>query len=225
MRNYAKSIYITAPLTLIALIAAVLLHYCAKGTGAEFWCNVCLGIFGSGLLTALVSCVGYAYEKKKTMEGFYFTTLQILRTLDRYDLSWSRNRKISFLLDFCDTDKFSWDAYYGDIYFLFDFSRSQSNYVYERIYLPIIQFYDGIDRNAFHLELYRDGDVNNSAVVDKKIAKIESMLISKEQRDMEWDGEKSTVTSIKYILTDPIHEELDGRYYDLMYGKSCRRAK
>ena len=159
------------------------------------------------------------------MEGFYFTTLEILRTLSRYDDTWGRNRKIDLLLAFSEASRFSWDAYYGDMYFLFDFSKKRINYVYEKIYIPIINVDHEINYDAIHLELFRNGDANNSAFVDGMITKIESMLISKEQRVIESGGEQCTVTNVNYILTNPIYKELDGRYYDLMYGKSYRRAK
>ena len=225
MRNYAISIYITTPLTIIALGVAILLHYCACGTDADFWCNICLGIFGSGLLTVLVSCVGYASEKKKTMEGFYFGTNEILRRFGRYGLNWERGHKIDFLVDCSETDRFSWDAYYGDMYFLFDFSRKRINYVFETIYSPIIRFYDEVESKVFHLKLYRDGESNNGLVIDKMIAEIESMLISETKHVIERNGETFTVTSEKAILTEPIYKELDGKYYDLMYGKAYRRVK
>lgn len=74
MRNYAISIYITTPLTIIALGVAILLHYCAGGADAGFWCNICLGIFGSGLLTVLVSCVVGMHLKRKKQWRDFITT-------------------------------------------------------------------------------------------------------------------------------------------------------
>ena len=224
MRNYAKSIYFTAPLTLIALIAAVLLHYCVKGTGTEFWCNVCLGIFGSGLLTVLVSCVGYASEKKKTMEGFYYNTLDILRFLSRYDGSWGRDRKIDFFICYCDMNLVSWDMCFGDMLFLFDFSKKSIKYVFEKIYSPILKFNKTVGNRSYHLRLYKNGDSNNTAVIDKMLAEIESLLITEEKSVVESEGKQITVTHVKSLLTNPVLEELYDGYYNLMYRKSQREG-
>lgn len=222
MRNYAISIYITAPLTIIALIVATLLHYCATGANAGFWCNVCLGIFGSGLLTVLVSCVGYASEKKKTMEGFYYDTLDILRFLSRYDVNWNRDRKIDFFICYCDMNLDSWDMYFGDMLFLFDFSKKKRKYVFEKIYSPIIKFKKAVGNKSFHLRLYKDGDSNNTAVIDKMLGEIESLLITKDKSVVESEGRQITMTHVKSLLTNPVLEELYDGYYNLMYRKSQR---
>ena len=225
MRNYAISIYITTPLTIVALGAAILLHYCVGGAEADFWCNICLGIFGSGLLTFLVSCVGYASEKKKTMEGFYCNTLDIVGFLSRYDGRWERERKIDFFICYCDMNFDSWNMYYGDMHFLFDFSRKNIKYVFEKIYSPIIKFNKAVGSKSFHLRLYKDGDSNNVAVIDKMLAEIESLLITEEKSVVESEGKQITVTHVKSLLTNPVLKELYDGYYNLMYRKSQREDR
>ena len=224
MRNYAISIYITTPLTIVALSAAMLLHYCATGANADFWCNVCLGIFGSGLLTVLVSCVGYASEKKKTMEGFFYNTLDILRFLSRYDGNWERDRKIDFFICYGDMNLDSWDMCYGDMLFLFDFSKKKMKYVFEKIYSPIISFNKIVGNRCYHLRLYKNGDSNNTAVIDKMLAEIESLLITEEKSVVESEGRQITVTHEKSQLTNPVLKELYDGYYNLMYRKSQREG-
>ena len=224
MRNYAISIYITTPLTIVALDTAILLHYCATGANADFWCNVCLGIFGSGLLTVLVSCVGYASEKKKTMEGFYYNTLDILRYLGRYDVNWERDRKIDFFICYCDMNLNLWDMHFGDMIFLFDFSKKKIKYVFEKIYSPIIKFNKAVGNRCYHLRLYKNGDSNNTAVIDIMLGEIESLLISKEKSVVESEGRQITITHVKKLLTSPVIEELYDGYYSLMYRKSQREG-
>lgn len=55
----------------------------------EYWCNVMLGIFGSSLLTAITSLIGYFTERKTVMEEFYTETLKLFNQFNRYqhDLS------------------------------------------------------------------------------------------------------------------------------------------
>ena len=164
-------------------------------------------------------------EKKKTMEGFYINTLGILRVLSRYDKTWERDRKLDFLIDYSDMNRYSWDTYYGDMCLLFDFSRERIKYIYEKIYLPIFKFNEQVECKAYHFKLYKDGDANNSIIIDKMIAEIESMLIMEERQTIESDNGPFTITNVKYILTNPVIEELDGRYYELMYRKSQRKGK
>ncbi len=222
MKNYAISIYITVPLTAVSLGIALLLHYCGNGTEAEFWCNVCLGIFGSGLLTVLVSCVGYASEKKKTMEGFYYSTKSILHKVGSYDGSWNRDQKINFYVDFYETEQFVWDSQLGDIYLITDLARQQFRYIYDKIYSPIINLSNEIGERVFHFKLYKDGEKIPVAVLDKLIAELEPMILKSEQKVIEDDGQKVTIQSIRNEFVPSISKELNGRYYDLMYRKAKR---
>lgn len=222
MKNYAISIYITVPLTAVSLGIALLLHYCGNGTEAEFWCNVCLGIFGSGLLTVLVSCVGYASEKKKTMEGFYYSTKSILHQLGSYDGSWDRDRKIDFFVDYYEKEQFVWDSQLGDIFFLFDFSRDNFNYVYNAIYCPIIHLNHELGDRVFHFKLYKNGERIPDAILDRLISELEPVILKKEQKTVECEGNKATIISVKNVLVSSVGKELSGRYYDLMYRKAKR---
>ena len=75
MSIYKKNFIITAVLSIISLIIGIILNYCFD---EEFWCNVCLGIFGSSILTSTSSIAGYSVEKKNALEGFYSESIKML---------------------------------------------------------------------------------------------------------------------------------------------------
>ena len=52
MSVYKRGFITTVVLAIVSLIVAIGLNY---GLGEQFWCNVCLGVFGSAFLTA-VTC-------------------------------------------------------------------------------------------------------------------------------------------------------------------------
>ena len=70
MKNHVISIKVTAWLTGISLIALLIIHSDCQGREADFWCNICLAVFGSGLLSFITSCIGYSTEKVRTLEAF-----------------------------------------------------------------------------------------------------------------------------------------------------------
>lgn len=158
------------------------------------------------------------------MEGFYYNTLDILRFLSRYDGNWERDRKIDFFICYCDMNLDSWDMCYGDMLFLFDFSKKKMKYVFEKIYSPIISFNKIVGNRCYHLRLYKNGDSNNTAVIDKMLAEIESLLITEEKSVVESEGRQITVTHVKSQLTNPVLKELYDGYYNLMYRKSQREG-
>ena len=84
MRVYKKLTLITTLLAGFAFAMAIIIHYCFSCAEADFWVNVCLGIFGSAILTALTSVVSYHHEKRKTLEGFVYHTRQIISHLNKY---------------------------------------------------------------------------------------------------------------------------------------------
>ena len=62
MRVYRNSVYVTGAITVLSFAGALLLNYRFPMI-EDFWCNLLLGIFGSGLLTFISSIIGYCAEK------------------------------------------------------------------------------------------------------------------------------------------------------------------
>lgn len=83
MRVHKNLTYRAALIAIASFATAVLLHYLIPCTETDFWVNVCLGVFGSAVLTVMTSIVFYHYEKRNTLEGFYYHTRQLLSYLNK----------------------------------------------------------------------------------------------------------------------------------------------
>lgn len=115
MSIYKKSFIIIAVLSIISLIIGIILNYCFD---EEFWCNVCLGIFGSSILTSISSIVGYSVEKKNSLEGFYSESRKMLKFINTYQADLALADKIDFFLDMANYDVSTWDLYFTKMDFL-----------------------------------------------------------------------------------------------------------
>lgn len=222
MRIYKNAIITTGLLTIISFIAAVILYFHTQID--QFWSNALLGVFGSGLLTLLTSIIGYGVERRKTFEGFAYKTKEILHVLNKYQISWGLDEKIVFFLNYHDISKADWDRYYGDFSFIADVQGKNRCYIYTKIYEPILKLNQTINKHVWHFRWYEDGTGKNK-VVGKFIKEIETQLI---EETVEIAGTEMsnvdggiTMTTTKNKLVCDIQREINGKYYQLMYGKKA----
>ena len=221
MRNYVRAVKVTAVISFISLIIVFVLHYCFKGNETDFWCNVLLSIFGSSLLTALSSFIAYLYEKRITLENFNYSTRSLIHFLSRYDMDWDDEKKIDFLLNYNNLDKTLWDSQLGAICFLHDPNRRKFKYIYDKIYTPILNLNHKISYHEMHFMWHKDGSCRNSIVMHDFIGEIEPLFMRKIVRSFSdtVNGSDHLVTTIKQVLVESILDELNGHYYELLYGK------
>lgn len=220
MKNYVISTRISAFLTCISLVAALILHYELSGEEAKFWCNVCLAVFGSALLTLITSCVGYLVEKQRTLESFNYSTRALLHIINKYDLNWSLERKMDFFLDYSDVDKSVWDAHLGAIYFLFDPGKITFKYIYQKIYKPISDINQIIASHIYHFKWHKNGSGKNDVVMRGFVTEIESLFMEEiSSQPFFEDGETVQTKMVRNKLVYTALEELNGKYYEIMYSK------
>ncbi len=226
MRVYKKLTLITTLLAGFAFAMATILHYCFSCAEADFWVNVCLGIFGSAILTALTSVVSYHHEKRKTLEGFVYHTRQIISHLNKYQESMTLEEKLRFFLDYKDLDKSAWDMDFGDMDFFLECHHHNRKYIYEKIYKPISDFNEVVNNHVWHFRWHLDGSGKNDVVMQTFIKELESYLLEKHEQNIptEYDENGTPIsffhcsgTSSKLVTN--IIEELGGHYYEVMYGK------
>lgn len=165
MKTYAVSIRITGLLTIITVLLACLFHYGFNSDEFAFWVNVSLGVFGSSLLTLITSCVGYSAEKKRTLEGFWYSTRDLIRAINKYDYQWETDEKVRFFLDYADIDKTVWDMQLGSFYFFYDKGKKDFDFIYKSIYRPIIEFNQEIGKHNWHFRMHLYGKGKNDAVM------------------------------------------------------------
>ncbi len=218
MSVYKKGVVITVILSVLSLVIAILLNYCL---GEQFWCNVCLGVFGSSLLTFITSYIGYFAERKNCMEGFYTDTLRILNQYNKYQDDLTINDKIDFFLFMADFDRTSWDAHFGKMDF---FDNTQRNYIYKNIYTPLKEIDRAILKHAWQFRMHKNGTGRDEAVMAAFVKEIEAYILDFKQQSIPMENnEKFMSTSIKNKIVEDILKELDGHYYVVMYGK--KKAK
>ena len=226
MRNNVKLTRITALLTVISLVITIVIHYGFEGREADFWCNVSLAIFGSGLLTCITACIGYVTEKKRTLESFLYKTTALVRLINKYEFNWDLEKKIDFFLDYFDVDKFEWDAHMGQICFLCDVNREKYKYIHKKIYMPILELNQKVAEHALHFRWHKDGSGTNAPMMEKFIAEIEEKI--KKECIGNHTGEEGEVLQSKLVrnkLVFAVGQELHGRYFELMYGRKVNRKQ
>ncbi len=231
MRAYKKITILTGFTTIIVLVCSVILHYWfIENSEINFWLNVFLAVFGSALLTTLTSWVTYFYEKRQMMEGFAYSTRRILRSINHYQRSFSLEDKIKFFLAYSDESKDDWDMQMGNMDFFFEKIHHNRKYIYENIYMPILTFNQAVGKHIWHFRWYMDGTGKNEAVMEGFIKELEDMLIEEEEKNfpVEFSEDGIPIRYGQFITTKPklvknIQEELNGKYFECMYGKKIKK--
>lgn len=232
MRVYKILIIISAALAALSLGSAILLNYGFTNLKLDFCVNVCLSIFGGAVLTILTSIVSYQYERHKILEGFFYHTKHLLAYLNKYNTNMPLEQKIHFFLDYHDLDRSAWDADFGEMDFFFEPFHKSREYIYDKIYNPILEFNAAVANYAWHFRWHIDGTVKNDRVMRNFVSKLEVFLIktTKQEAPVEYDVEGNVVSTNFYTTVVPklffqIETELSGRFYDILYSKRKRRAK
>ena len=205
MRNYAKATKITALISVFSMLVTIVLHHCWKTKEGEFWCNFALAFLGSALLSFATSIIGYLAEKKKTLEGYYFSACEILNEISKYDTHWDNEKKMDFFLKCKDMNLCLWQEQLGSIYFINDLSKKKINYIFSCIHEPIQNYMKKIAIHEFHFRWHLDGTGKNDDVMDLFVAEVERTFIGPKQNN---------------YLVESVIGELDGRYHKLMLGKN-----
>ena len=226
MRVYKRLTLLSVLIAAVMFSGAVFMHYSFLCDETEFWINVCLGIFGSAVLTALTAVISYFHEKIKTLENFYYHTRQILYVINKYQENMSLEVKIQFFLDYNDFDNIAWDADYGNIDFFFERMTKNREYIYSSIYKPILDFNHAVANHIWHFRWYLDGSGRNDTVMQKFVSELQDYLITTVEYNIPTNyDEKGNVISFSHYtstsskLVSDVKEELCGRYYEIMYGQ------
>lgn len=231
MKMYKYTIIIGAALTIVAFVISITLNYCFIEVG--YWINICLGIFGSGLLTLISSIVGYKVERRRAMERFWQNVHSFLKVIARYKRIQIFERKIQFILDIFEHDNINYIELgnnFAEISFIFTHKKN-SRMIGEKIYKPIHDLHLKIGEYANLLSDYNETprfykDINEIDI-DETLKDIKSeeevkMLLDKVNNIPDIDEEYFQKSVEPIILVFPSKEILDvlyESYYKLVYGK------
>lgn len=222
MRIYRNAIVITFLITIISVVIAFIFNFYTNIDA--FWCNLFLGVFGSGLLTFITSVISYCVERRKTFEGFSYNTKAILHELNKYQTNWSLDEKVEFFLNFHDFSLIEWDRYYGEFALLFDWKKENTSYIYSKIYKPLSQIDHLINFHTWHFRWHKDGSGRNESVISRFVKEIEDLIIETTKSTFlecsipTEDNAAPVMTSTRNRIVQDISTELNEKYYKLMYG-------
>lgn len=230
MRVYKKITLVAGMVTLATFAGCIILHYgFTENREISFWLNIVLAVFGSALLTAITSWITYFYEKRQTIESFVYSTRRILKAINHYQKSMSLDEKIEFFLSYSDEPKDDWDMQIGNMDFFFEIFHHNRRYIYNKIYMPILTFNQAVGKHVWHFRWHLDGSGKNDTVMESFVKELEDMLITESSVKVpaEWADDRTPIrytqiTTTRPKLVDEVQKELNGKYFDCMYGKKAK---
>ena len=196
MKIYAKSIWWLSSITLIS--------FCVLIFSNKIIYDISLAIFGSSLVTLIISIIGYRSERKKTLEHFYNTICKRISYLSTYLHSCSIEDKCKFFINHFYRDFPSIGDAYADIYFLWDYKKKNLKYIYDNIYSKCRDMAYDIDNYYFDFATYINKTGKNSQIIKEYIQMLESKYLN---------------NKIENNFRVTIMNELNGEYYKILYGK------
>lgn len=206
MRQYKCMIILFTAFSIITFILGLIISH-LNFSNSEFCTNTILGLFSGSFCALLTALVSYFYEKRKTLESFYEHTLYISNYINKYQANNSIDDKVKFFLNFLNLDFHSLNNDYGNIDFLFEIKTHNRCYIYQEIYEPIILFKDKVARYEFDFMYFMNSSEKNYLIIEKNLAELENSFL---ECGKNWTKPK---------LTRKINNQLDGKYYEIMYGK------
>lgn len=136
MKNYKYATWITMIISFFSFI----LYTIFSCIGNEYFKNIFIGLFSSGILSFITSAIAYRQQRRDTLERFYNRTQEILHSWSKYLFLKTTEEKLDYFLEYCDKTNFEWDEAYGNMDFFFDRFRKKKyrQYIYDTIYCPIL---------------------------------------------------------------------------------------
>ena len=207
------AIFCTGGITIIGLCGAIYMqvHSCF------FISNLFAGVFTSGLLTLLMSIIGYFVERRKTLEKFYTYATKAASNFNLFEDEGDLDRSIDSILQMNQFDYVELDNAYGDMDFIFGNKRSRK-YIFDKIYLPILNARNTVTEKCFHFKEYKKATHGNSRVMRDFISEISKILMScTEQKSINEYGVSMVIKSTHNKFVEDLHRELNGEYYKITY--------
>lgn len=224
MRLYKRMTIISALIALISFLISIFMHYFfTSNKEIDFWINLCLGLFSGAILIVFTSIISYYHERRRTMEIFIYNTNRILFYLNKYQESMSIEQKINFYLEYIELDKSAWDMDFGNMDF---FLKENIEYIYEKIYKPILDFNNAVLNHAWHFRWYLDGTGKKDVEIKKFLSELQEYLLDKVETDvpMEYDDDGKVIATCTCYEVNPklvnnIQDKIYDHYFEIMYGK------
>lgn len=213
MKIQKYNIILSISICIISLIVALILSEFSY----SFWSNIFIGIFSSGILTLLLSIAAYRIERKNALEAFYSSVLEVVNNFNIYEYKDDLEKTMNIVLKMNEFNYKDLDMSYGNIDFLLTYKK-QREYIYNNIYSKITNIRKIISEKAFHFKEYNKASNGNLRVMKHFVEEIDDKFMFRSVEEVfNEEGENHKIAYVYNKLTVEILEELNGKYYDLMY--------
>lgn len=211
MRTNKIAIIVLTPITIVSFLLAIIYR-----NRYSFTSNILLGIFGSSLLTLIMSVINYFNERRKTCERFYQYAKKAICNYSKYHFEYDFDKKINTILLINEFDYSELDDAYGDFAFLFN-NKKLHKRIGTEIYKLILDAREIIAVKSFHFNEYKLAKNGNKQVINIFINELDEFFIKKEISTCE--DSSTIITSYSNRIVEEIDTNLTGWYYELMYPK------
>ena len=214
MRENKIAIICSSVISLASLAASIILHCC----NCDYTSNLFAGIFASGVLTLMIAAINYSVARRRTLESFYSYAQKAVSNYNLFENDGDLERSIDSVLRMNQFDYLALDTAYGDMCFLFH-DKANRRYVYEKIYSQTLTLRNLISEKSFHFREYRKAVNGNKPVMRNFIEEIDSAIMERKTIDISNVDVTTSMTSVRNRVVQQLKTELNGKYYELMYGK------
>lgn len=210
MRQNKLVLFSLFPLTVIALLLAWVLD----SSGYSFWSNVMLGIFGSSLLTVLVSGINYYTERRRILKAFWTAGHKAARNLNRYPICGTISEKADAIILMNEFDFEALRDAYSEINFIFNNKRLKKR-IFDELYRPL-EDAQGIVRNsADEITRLRRDIPDKPQVLEDYVKAVDDVLI--ETKEYACNDNTLTIPCTSNKIFAPCYERFNGFYWKIMY--------
>ena len=214
MKENKTVIFWSLAIASISLAASIILH-CRS---CEYASNIFSGIFASALLAFMIAVINYHISKRRTLENFYSYAMKAVANYNLFENDGDLERTIDSVLLMDQFDYLGLDTAYGEMCFVFNNDKNHK-YVYDRIYLLTLELRRLISEKCFHFREYRKSMNGNKSAMKHFVEEIDCAIMERKTVHVSRDGSEIQMVSVKNRIVEQLLTELNGKYYELMYGK------
>ncbi|WP_199624785.1 hypothetical protein [Paenibacillus alkalitolerans] len=214
MRIQKYNILVSGIICILSFIVALLFNTLSIG----FWSNVFIGLFSSASLVLFLSIASYRVERRRTLEAFYTSVVSVINNLNKYEKNEDPEKTMELVLDMNQFNYADFDLLFGDIDFLL-YNKMKREYIYKQIYEKINKIRNILKEKSFHFNEYKKTDTGNLAVMKILIKEIDNEIMDRTEEDViNSSGDKTKLSFSYNKLTEELSNELNGKFYELMYS-------
>ena len=216
MKQNRDAIYITLPLTVVALIVSYIFS-CIK---FDYGYNIALGVFGSALLAFIIATINYRVDKRVCLEAFYKCAMKFRNKLNRYQSSGEFEQRVVILLRIYEFDFSALDDAYGSLYFLF--GNKVKKKIYETVYNPILKVRKELRNTSFHLETNKNARSGNRNAVESVLDKFDAYVMATNIHSQQTENDDFYYKESFNRIVRELDKSLDNYYYEILYPNKKR---